>query len=424
MAVTLSEIIAGTPAGGTATLQAGEYEGAVTINRPMTLRGSNATIWAKHGSVITVASPGVTLEGLRVEITEGQLSETAIDAVCPVKVSDVEVAGSVKGFGNEDGAAELPRTIQLGEISAEGVNTFRMTVDIPAAARLVCDSAAISFQPENIPAGRSEIVITVTGSGSSSLLYAEVFVESAFRRRMYVCGSFSMNTSVVRDRIVFEAATEKKEAQLPFSGNITLTGIMPPDESKYFSAAKHSSDGSDELPEAELFILKKGQRTALKPYISSSCEIFLTGMKQGSFDIDPYVFMLNEKEQSFGDGGLVFFGNEASPDGSVRYHKDDGRISVDFTRVDDNVKRITLAYSVYSGNTSRNFSLVKNPRISVCVNDRERMRFDISGLSDEITIVAVEFYIYKGEWRISAVGSGYRNSLVSLCRRYGIEASE
>ena len=35
----------------------------------------------------------------------------------------------------------------------------------------------------------------------------------------------------------------------------------------------------------------------------------------------------------------------------------------------------------------------------------------------------MEFYIYRGEWRISAVGAGYRDGLVKLCSRYGIQAS-
>lgn len=105
----LSDIIANTPAGGTAALPAGEYEGPVVINKPLTLRGSSATVWSKHGSVIEVSSQGVTLEGLRVEITEGALSEPAITAKFPVNIRGVEVLGTVSGFGAEDGECGIPR---------------------------------------------------------------------------------------------------------------------------------------------------------------------------------------------------------------------------------------------------------------------------------------------------------------------------
>ena len=424
----LSEIIAGTPAGGTAALPPGEFEGPVVISRPMTLRGNNTTVWAKHGSVITVTSPGVALEGLRVEITEGGLSETAIEALCPVRAADIEVLGSVRGFGGEDGIPEIPRTLQLGELSADGENTFRMTVDIPAAARLVCNAAGIRFAPENIPAGRSEVTLTVTGSGSPALVYTEILVESRLRRRIYLCGRYSVNAPAVKDRVIFTAQPVDRSGAPAGQSNVTLTLNQPP-ESIPAPAPKPSTDviadvGAAPLPEnAPVLRLTRGQRVTLAQYVGRSCEMFLTGRKLGSLDIDPYVFMLNEKEQSFGDGGLVFFGNEQSPDGAVRYHPDDGRVSVDFTKVDDNVKRITVAYSVYSGNSSKNFSLVAEPRFSLYAGGKERVQFDMDGLSGEVTVVAAEFYIYKGEWRISAVGAGYRDGLVKLCNRYGIEVS-
>ena len=127
----LSDIIANTPAGGTAALPAGEYEGPVVINKPLTLRGSSATVWSKHGSVIEVSSQGVTLEGLRVEITEGALSEPAITAKFPVNIRDVEVLGTVSGFGAEDGECGIPRALQLGELSPSEENSFIMTVSAP-----------------------------------------------------------------------------------------------------------------------------------------------------------------------------------------------------------------------------------------------------------------------------------------------------
>ena len=130
----LSDIIANTPAGGTSALPAGEYEGTVVINKPLTLRGSSATVWSKHGSVIEVPSLGATLEGLRVEITEGALSEPAITAKFPVNIRDVEVLGIVSGFGAEDGECGIPRALQLGELSPSEENSFIMTVDIPAPA--------------------------------------------------------------------------------------------------------------------------------------------------------------------------------------------------------------------------------------------------------------------------------------------------
>lgn len=425
MAESINDIIARTPTGGVAALPAGEFEGPVRIDRAMTLRGSNTTVWAKHGSVIEITAPNVTIEGLRVEITEGALTETAILARCAAIAKNVEVLGTVSGFGVEDGEFEIPRTLSLGELSADGDNTFRMTVDIPAAARLVCPVSGIKFQPENVPAGRSEVRITVSGSGSPALVYTEILLKSQFQRRIYLTGRFSANASEVNDRVVFNAkqiervvAPQQEMAiQSALSVPLSITAARNP------ATDVISNVGEAPLPDEAVIELKKGQRIPLGKYSTSQLEIYLTGQKKGNLDIDPYVFMLDENEHSIGDGGLVFFGNAASPDGSVCYYSDDGHISVALGDVPGNVKRIAVVFSVYSGDQRKNFSLVSEPRMSIFAQGKERLRFDLNGLSGEVTVVAAEFYIYKGEWRISAVGSGFRDGLAKLCNRYGIEVS-
>lgn len=416
MADSLNDIIARTPAGGIAALPAGEFEGPVRIDRAITFRGSNTTIWAKHGSVLEITSPGVTIEGLRVEITEGALSEPAISARCPAEAKHVEVLGTVSGFGAEDGVFEIPRTLALGELSAGEENTFRMTLDIPAAGKIICPVSGIRFQPENVPAGRSEVQISVIGTGSAALIYTEVLLQSQFRRRIYLSGRFSVNAPAVRDRIIFEAQpVERQQTAAPVPVSVTASRSSPTDVI--------SNVGAAPLPDSDVLVMKKGQRVPAQQYIGSECSIYLTGQKLGNVEIDPYVFMLDERERSIGDGGLVFFGNAASPDGAVRYHSDDGHISVNFSAVPEKVKRIAVVYSVYSGSSTKNFSLVSEPRLSVYAQDKERVRFDMDGLNGEVTVVATEFYVYKGEWRISAVGSGFRDGLAKLCNHYGIEVS-
>lgn len=424
----LSDIIANTPAGGTAVLPAGEYEGPVVIGKPLTLRGNGATVWAKHGSVISVAAQGVSLEGLRVEITEGALSEPAITAQFPANVREIEVLGTVSGFGAEDGDAGIPRAIQLGELSQAEENSFRLTVDIPAPARLVCNAAGVRFEPQQLPAGRSEVRLFVSGSGTASMVYSEVLVESQFRRRIYLSGRFKSGSPAVKDRLIYESPQITRSAQTaPDSANAYNVGNAV-NAAPAVSLARETADvitdvGSAPLSDGQPLELTKGQRVPAAGNISGRADVYLTGQRLGDADIDPYVFLLDETEKCRSDGGLVFFGNESSPDGAVRYYPDDGHVSVDFGRLSPEVKRIAVAYSVYSGDSVKNFSQVREPRISLFSQGKERVRFDIAGLTNEITIIAMEFYIYRGEWRISAVGAGYREGLVKLCSRYGIEAS-
>ena len=412
----LSDIIANTPAGGTAALPAGEYEGPVVIDKPVTLRGNGATVWAKHGSVIEVRSQGVTLEGLRVEITEGALSEPAITAKFPVGVRDVEVLGTVSGFGAEDGECGIPRALQLGELSPSEENSFRLTVDIPAPARIICTASGVRFEPQQLPTGRTDVTLYVSGSGSASLVYSEILLESQFRRRIYLSGRFTANAPAVRDRIIYESPQISRDTAQALPA-------LTPVPAKQEAADVISDVGSAPLPDGQPLELKKGQRVPAAGHVSGRVDVYLTGQRLGDADIDPYVFLLDETEKCRSDGGLVFFGNECSPDGAVRYYPDDGHVSVDLGKLSPEIQRVAIAYSVYSGDSVKNFSQVKAPRVSLESQGRERVRFDIEGLTNEITIIAMELYIYRGEWRISAVGAGYRDGLVKLCSRYGIEAS-
>ena len=445
------DIISATPDGGTAALPPGEFEGPVVIGRPMTLRGNNTTVWARHGTVIDVQSPGVTLEGLRVEITEGDITENAIHSGFPTAARNIEVLGTVSGFGAEDGEASIPRTLDLGELSAHEENSFLMTVDIPAEAQIDCSQGGVTFQPEKLPAGRSKVRILVAAPGTPGLVYTEILLDSQFRRRIYLSGRFTAGTPAVRDRVIFTAGNVVRTAHVPTvpeppksicvpsapvyipDAEIQQVSVTPApsfptgttgentDRSRALGALTAALGTVAEFRQLPM-VMKRGQRIPAAQ-LGGAFGAYLTGVKLGELDIDPYVFLLDGNERSIGDGGLVFFGNVKSPDGAVTYDSEDGHITVDPGRLAPGVKRVVLAYSVYSGDAHRNFSLVKDPILSLYSGGRECVSFPIDGLTNEITIVAMEMYIYKGEWRISSVGSGYRDGLVKLCNRYGIEVS-
>jgi tellurium resistance protein TerD len=42
-------------------------------------------------------------------------------------------------------------------------------------------------------------------------------------------------------------------------------------------------------------------------------------------------------------------------------------------------------------------------------------------LSEETAIVLAEIYRHKDEWRINAIGRGFKGGLAALCDNYGIE---
>lgn len=423
MAENINDLISRAQRGGTVMLPAGEFEGPVYITKPLRLVGQNTTIWTRRGSVIEITCEGAAVESLRAELTESDVNEAAVVTKYPAQVRDVEIVGAVKGFGAEDGCFDVPKTIALGDIAPREENSFLLTVNVPVQTQIRCDTAGVTFTPQTLPAGRSRLEIKVSGMSAQTFLYAEALFCSSFIRRVYITGRAAANAAPVTGREIYEAPLRSEPAQgeAPRAAQETAA-----------TSAAHVAPATDvitlneeqPLYDMPLLELRKGQRVGLRQYIGSACEIRFTCEKPAGMDIDPYVFELDGNERSFADRGLIFFGNESGANDEARYYPDDGRITLDLDRLDHRVQRISVVYSVYAGGPARSFAQVRNARVAIFSRGRERIAFALDGLTSETTIVAVEIYLYKGEWKLCAVGAGYRDGMARLCNHYGIEVEQ
>lgn len=462
----LNDIISRAAPNSEVTLPSGEFEGPLVINKPLRIRGKSTTIWAKKMPVIQITSGGVTIEDIRAEITEGSVEDAAVitNAACGVK--NVEVLGRVSGFGAEDGYFDVPRTIELGRFPSDRENTYRLAVNVPEKTEIVCELREVKLEPAMLAPGRNEITIRVNGISAQTLLYAEVLFKSRFTRRVYLSGRPDaaapqavlkqiytapersvMHTPAAESapqggsRQMSEAAIEtaaqaiKEMMRTPAPTPAAPTPPAPAPQPTAPSApqtptaptAPTTHTATDVIPFAgrqnptlETLDMKRGQRVGLAQYLGNEFEVWFTANAPRGMEIDPYVFLLESGDRAIGDDGLVFFGNERSPNGEVKFFPGDGHVSVDLSKVPPRIQKIALAYSIYDGGTAKNFRSVISPRVSLRAGG-ERVTFTIDGLTDEATIVALEFYLYKGEWKISAVGAGFKDGLAKLCNRYGIE---
>lgn len=405
----INRLIAQSSAGGRITLPSGEFEGPLIVTKPLYLIGNNTTIWAKSGAVIDVRSTGVTLENLRAEITEGSLESAAIITSASTTVNNVEVLGAVRGFGAEDGHFDVPRTIELGTFKSDVENTFSLVVNVPADTVIECAPREIKISQSTLKAGRNEIMITVSGISAQTLLYTEVLFKSRFRRRIYLTGRPREDAPRADNKRIYTAAERMVESAVGVQSPTPLPVSVP-----------NTDVISLSVPQSVLE-MSRGQRIPLDKYLGTKLKIRFTCEKPAGMEIDPYAFLLDEKELCLGDEGLVFFGNESSQKGEVTYFPADGHIEIDIARIDYHVRKIALAYSIYAGNSSYCFSAVKNPRVTIFDDETERVAFSMDGLTRESTVIALELYLYKGEWKISAVGAGYNDGMAKLCNRYGIE---
>ena len=149
-------------------------------------------------------------------------------------------------------------------------------------------------------------------------------------------------------------------------------------------------------------------------------------------DLDASAFMLDKNNRIVGDEWFIFYGQDTSPDSSVRYKvfdigvacEDDAELTIDLNKVSPNVEKILIAITIYEASANRlNFGMVQNvyARIMDADTGKETSRFVQDECYSNVTaLVLGELYRYKGAWKFNAVGSGVARDLAEFCAMYGV----
>ena len=87
-------------------------------------------------------------------------------------------------------------------------------------------------------------------------------------------------------------------------------------------------------------------------------------------------------------------------------------------------RKIAVTVTIYDASArGQNFGQVQNAFVRLVDKQTgsELLRFDLGeDYSTETAIVFAEIYRHNGEWKFSAVGSGFNGGLEALCRQYGL----
>lgn len=190
--------------------------------------------------------------------------------------------------------------------------------------------------------------------------------------------------------------------------------------------------------------LSKGQKISLTKAASDS-GVQLTKVNVGlgwdvnqydggyDFDLDASAFMLGADGKVRSDADFIFYGQKDSVDGSIHHtgdnltgagEGDDETIEMDLSGVPADVQKIAVTVTIYDADKrGQNFGMVSNSyvRIYDVQSGTEIVRYDLGeDYSVETAIVVGELYRHNGEWKFSAVGSGYSGGLAALGRSYGV----
>lgn len=400
-------------------LTPGEYEGPLVINKPCVLHGAGCTIWCRQGPVVTIESPNVVVEGLRIEVTGTKGSDLAL--VCRARnitLNNVEVYGRVQGLGEEDGG-RIPRTIDLGFFAPDTKNEFIREIDLPAPAEVSAQMTGVHVLPATLPAGKALIRITTDALSADTCVWGEIFFQSGLKRRLYLRGCAKTGAPAVHETQNQSAgqtqgaaapgqarrkpAGGKKAAGTSGRTQKAVRGTVPPKP-----VPKPSKGGVS---------LKKGERLVLA---GDEIEVSMTGFASARHVPDCYVFLLNDSSRVRSDEDLVFFGQKQSADGAVQLMEGpQGPGAV--VRIDcipEGIRRVVVVFSAYDKHVPRSFW--QGGRVEVREGSNV-FTYPVDADERTRTITALHLYRHGNEWKLWLTDHRTHNEIADVCRSYGIE---
>ncbi|OMF36867.1 chemical-damaging agent resistance protein C [Paenibacillus sp. FSL H8-0548] len=154
------------------------------------------------------------------------------------------------------------------------------------------------------------------------------------------------------------------------------------------------------------------------------------------FDLDASVFCLNAQGKVSSDSDFIFYNNTKNSNGSVLHtgdnrtgegDGDDEQVIVDLPAVPADTDKIAFGITIHDAQArSQNFGQVSNAFVRIVdeQSGTELIRYDLGeDFSIETAVVVAELYRHSGEWKFSAIGSGFQDGLGGLARNYGLSTN-
>lgn len=153
------------------------------------------------------------------------------------------------------------------------------------------------------------------------------------------------------------------------------------------------------------------------------------------FDLDASAFLVGSNGKTNNDLDFIFYNNLEHSTGAVIHtgdnrtgegDGDDEQLIVQFGKIPADIDKIAITVTIYDAIArAQNFGQISNAFVRV-VNEEtneELLRYDLSeDFSVETALVFCELYRHNGEWKFSAIGSGFQGGLAALCKNYGLDA--
>ncbi|MDE5577704.1 MAG: TerD family protein [Oscillospiraceae bacterium] len=417
---------------GVVNIPAGEYEGSFIVTKSCTINGNGAVLCNSSGPVLVIAAENVTVNNIKVELTsEGIPYEQMVSVYCKygdTKFSDVEINGMLLGIEGEEQYWGLPRTVSLGRLPAEREQSFAMELYAPVEAEISGELYNVSLSADTLSTGFNTVTLTVGKVRSGSLIHGYIRIRSAVERKILISGEIGdendpmsagyMLCSIQRDAPIrhgemLERLDPVQLATLPEPEQETVEpSYEPTDEPVTYSGDSGYKEENVLIPSGKRIPLSQKQYKIELLYRSA----------RTAADIDGYLFMLNSNGTVSSDRRMIFFGNDHSDCGSVKYLNaaDKRSMYIDFGTVPRDVTRMVMLFSIYGNKPDQLFSMLEDAEISVLCENGVHMHMPLEKGIQCRTILALGFEKTDGVWEMISSGKGMAMSLADICRSYGV----
>jgi len=187
-------------------------------------------------------------------------------------------------------------------------------------------------------------------------------------------------------------------------------------------------------------ILQRNQKMSLTAINPSISKILVgLGWKVGSgenFDLDASAFMLTPDNQIRDRGDFVYYGNlkdslgvlKHSGDNVIGGEGDSEQISVDLSKVPDNIGHVTFVVTIHDAiNRQQTFGRVQDAYIRIFdINaNQEIVRYNLGQEFFTATSVVIGDILRRnGEWIFDAVGAPFSGGIEALGQDFDIRATK
>ena len=152
------------------------------------------------------------------------------------------------------------------------------------------------------------------------------------------------------------------------------------------------------------------------------------------FDLDASVFLLNAEGKCSSEKDFIFYNQTEGAGGAVIHtgdnrtgegEGDDEQVKINLNAVPADIQKISFVITIHEAEARRqNFGQVSNAYVRVINEDsnEELIRYDLGeDFSIETALITGGLYRHGGEWKFSAIGSGYQGGLARIATDFGLQ---